>query len=96
MFYRTSIRSNSSVSIPNELDCASEWTFAVLENVAVLWQNIPAYLSYNTKYKPIKYVSVCIFGQGANLRKSLQFSMVSYQSSPPPWLVKRSIEERPR
>jgi hypothetical protein len=35
-----------------------------LENVAVLWQNIPAYLSYNPKYKPIKYVSVCICWTG--------------------------------
>ncbi|RLM00032.1 hypothetical protein CFD26_107921 [Aspergillus turcosus] len=41
--------------IPNELDCAFEWTIAVVENMAVLWQNIPAYLSYNPKHKPINY-----------------------------------------
>lgn len=90
------MRPNGTVSIPNELDCASKWTIAVLENMALLWQNIPAYQSYNPKYNPIKYVSVCSLGQGANLRKSSLYSMVSYLVSQPQWLVNHFIEERPR
>ncbi|GFF41900.1 hypothetical protein IFM58399_06425 [Aspergillus lentulus] len=38
--------------------------YFVLENMALLWQNIPAYQSYNPKYNPIKIENVKLTANG--------------------------------
>jgi hypothetical protein len=62
--------SNQFHSILYESHRPFEWTFAILENLAILSQGIQTYAFGNTKYQPIAYVAECKVGAIRTLIKT--------------------------